>query len=144
MMTWTMALAVVIIAVAIYFMVRGFDVRLVLFTAGIALCSIPRRIVLADAKPGRADRHHQLHLVVVVVGLGRISHRGAGLDECRRRLGEVEGPLVRLVAGLAHLDRMCVVVAADEEEAVDRKALGLAANRERVDGGRGTVSVLGD
>ena len=39
-MTWTMALAVVIIGVAIYFMVRGYDVRLVLFTAGLALCSI--------------------------------------------------------------------------------------------------------
>ncbi|RPH50165.1 MAG: C4-dicarboxylate transporter [Planctomycetota bacterium] len=39
-MTWTMAAAVVIIAVAIYFLVKGFDVRLVLFTAGLALCSI--------------------------------------------------------------------------------------------------------
>jgi DcuC family C4-dicarboxylate transporter len=35
-----MALAVVIIAVAIFFLVRGFDVRLVLFTAGLALCTI--------------------------------------------------------------------------------------------------------
>jgi C4-dicarboxylate transporter, DcuC family len=49
-MTWTMALAVVIIGVAIYFMVRGCDVRLVLFTAGIALCSIPRRLVLATGE----------------------------------------------------------------------------------------------
>src|SRR5688500_14056626 len=39
-MTWTMAAAVVIIGVAIYFMVRGYDVRLVLFTAGLALCAI--------------------------------------------------------------------------------------------------------
>jgi len=39
-MTWTMAAAVVIIGVAIFFLVRGFDVRLVLFSAGLALCSI--------------------------------------------------------------------------------------------------------
>jgi len=35
-----MALAVVIIAAAVFFMIRGYDVRLVLFTAGLALCSI--------------------------------------------------------------------------------------------------------
>src|SRR5688572_6184890 len=35
-----MVLAVVIIAIAVYFMIRGFDVRLVLFTAGLALCTI--------------------------------------------------------------------------------------------------------
>lgn len=35
-----MALAVVIIAAAVYFMARGYDVRLVLFTAGLALCSL--------------------------------------------------------------------------------------------------------
>lgn len=34
-----MALAVVIISVAIYFLIRGYDVRLVLFAAGLALCS---------------------------------------------------------------------------------------------------------
>jgi DcuC family C4-dicarboxylate transporter len=36
----TMALAVVIIAAAVYFMARGYDVRLVLFAAGLALCSL--------------------------------------------------------------------------------------------------------
>ncbi len=41
-----MALAVVIIAVAIYFLVKGYDVRLVLFTAGLALCTIPRKVLL--------------------------------------------------------------------------------------------------
>ena len=35
-----MVLAVVIIAIAVFFMVRGYDVRLVLFTAGLALCTI--------------------------------------------------------------------------------------------------------
>ena len=35
-----MALAVAIIAAAVFFMARGYDVRLVLFTAGLALCSI--------------------------------------------------------------------------------------------------------
>jgi len=35
-----MALAVAIIAAAVYFMARGYDVRLVLFTAGLALCSL--------------------------------------------------------------------------------------------------------
>jgi DcuC family C4-dicarboxylate transporter len=39
-MTWTMVVAVVIIIAAVYFMLRGYDVRLVLFTAGLALCSI--------------------------------------------------------------------------------------------------------
>jgi DcuC family C4-dicarboxylate transporter len=39
-MTWTMALAVLIIAAAVFFLIRGFDVRLVLFTAGLALCSV--------------------------------------------------------------------------------------------------------
>jgi DcuC family C4-dicarboxylate transporter len=34
-----MALAVVIIAAAVFFMIRGFDVRLVLFSAGLALCA---------------------------------------------------------------------------------------------------------
>lgn len=47
-----MALAIVIIAVAIFFLVRGFDVRLVLFTAGIALCSIPRRVSLPGGGTG--------------------------------------------------------------------------------------------
>jgi DcuC family C4-dicarboxylate transporter len=37
---WTMALAVLIIAAAVFFLIRGFDVRLVLFTAGLALCSV--------------------------------------------------------------------------------------------------------
>lgn len=35
-----MALAILVIAAAVYFMVRGYDVRLVLFTAGLALCSL--------------------------------------------------------------------------------------------------------
>jgi len=35
-----MALAVAVIAAAVYFMVRGYDVRLVLFAAGLALCSL--------------------------------------------------------------------------------------------------------
>ena len=35
-----MALAVVIIAAAVYFLIKGYDVRLVLFTAGLALCSL--------------------------------------------------------------------------------------------------------
>ena len=35
-----MALSIPIIAAAIFFMVRGYDVRLVLFAAGLALCSI--------------------------------------------------------------------------------------------------------
>lgn len=39
-MTWSMALAIPIIAAAIFFLVRGYDVRLVLFTAGLALCSV--------------------------------------------------------------------------------------------------------
>src|SRR5688572_27132717 len=38
--TWTIALAVVIIAAAVYFLIKGYDVRLVLFTAGLALCTI--------------------------------------------------------------------------------------------------------
>lgn len=38
-MTWTMALAIVIIAVAIVVLFRGYDVRLVLFAAGLALCA---------------------------------------------------------------------------------------------------------
>jgi DcuC family C4-dicarboxylate transporter len=37
-----MALAIVVIAVALYFLLRGFDVRLVLFGAGLALCSLVR------------------------------------------------------------------------------------------------------
>src|SRR6185369_11983040 len=36
----TMALAVAVIAAAVFFMVRGYDVRLVLFAAGLALCSL--------------------------------------------------------------------------------------------------------
>jgi DcuC family C4-dicarboxylate transporter len=39
-MTWTMVVAAVIIAAAVYFMLRGYDVRLVLFSAGLALCSL--------------------------------------------------------------------------------------------------------
>jgi DcuC family C4-dicarboxylate transporter len=35
-----MGLAVVIIAAAVFFLVRGYDVRLVLFSAGLALCSV--------------------------------------------------------------------------------------------------------
>jgi DcuC family C4-dicarboxylate transporter len=35
-----MALAVAVIAAAVFFMVRGYDVRLVLFAAGLALCSL--------------------------------------------------------------------------------------------------------
>ncbi|MBI3855034.1 MAG: C4-dicarboxylate transporter DcuC [Planctomycetes bacterium] len=38
-MTLTMVLAVVIIAAAVFFLIRGFDVRLVLFSAGLALCA---------------------------------------------------------------------------------------------------------
>src|SRR5258706_4860784 len=38
--TWTMALAIPIILAAIFFMIRGFDVRLVLFSAGLALCTV--------------------------------------------------------------------------------------------------------
>ena len=39
-MTWTIAGALVIIVAALYFLLRGYDVRLVLFTAGFLLCSI--------------------------------------------------------------------------------------------------------
>jgi len=44
-----MTLAVVIIAIALYFLLRGYDVRLVLFTAGLALCSLP---VWIEPRPG--------------------------------------------------------------------------------------------
>lgn len=46
--TWMMALAIAVIAVAVFFLIRGYDVRLVLFSAGIALCSIPRKVFLPD------------------------------------------------------------------------------------------------
>ena len=39
-MSWTIVLAVVVIAAAVYFLVKGYDVRLVLFGAGLALCSL--------------------------------------------------------------------------------------------------------
>lgn len=39
-MTWTMALAIVTIAIALYFLLKGYDVRLVLFAAGLVLCSL--------------------------------------------------------------------------------------------------------
>jgi DcuC family C4-dicarboxylate transporter len=35
-----MALAIVVIAVAVFFLIRGYDVRLVLFSAGLVLCSL--------------------------------------------------------------------------------------------------------
>jgi DcuC family C4-dicarboxylate transporter len=46
--TLTMILAVLIIAAAVGYLIRGYDVRLVLFTAGLALCSVPVR----DPKSG--------------------------------------------------------------------------------------------
>ena len=51
--------------------------------------------------------------------------------------------LLRMICGLEqassgdiHLDGVRVVVAADTEDAVDREALGSAADRQRLDGGR--------
>src|ERR1041384_974496 len=38
--TWTMVPALLIIAAAVYFLIKGCDVRLVLFGAGLALCSL--------------------------------------------------------------------------------------------------------
>lgn len=43
----TLTLAILVIAVALYFLLRGYDVRLVLFAAGLALCSIPVWVVPA-------------------------------------------------------------------------------------------------
>lgn len=40
LVTPTMAAAIVVIAIALYFLLKGYDVRLVLFTAGLALCSL--------------------------------------------------------------------------------------------------------
>jgi len=40
--TWTIALAILIIAIALFFLLRGYDVRLVLFGAGLLLCSVAR------------------------------------------------------------------------------------------------------
>jgi DcuC family C4-dicarboxylate transporter len=48
-MTSTMAAAIVIIVVALVLLVRGYDVRLVLFGAGLALCSLP---VWIEPQPG--------------------------------------------------------------------------------------------
>lgn len=39
-MTWTMAAAIVVIAVAVWFLLKGYDVRLVLFSAGLVLCAL--------------------------------------------------------------------------------------------------------
>ena len=62
-MTWTMALAVVIIAVAIYFLVKGFDVRL----AGIRTAPEPR-----SAAPETTYLGAEAHLMFLLGVGGRV------------------------------------------------------------------------
>jgi len=47
-----MTLAVLVIGVALFFLIRGYDVRLVLFGAGLALCCVPVWVAPAAGTPG--------------------------------------------------------------------------------------------
>src|SRR5690606_9306837 len=73
-----------------------------------------------------ADRHHQLNLVVIVAGLGRVGDGGAGK---RDRVGWLLEEDRRVAVSLAaHLFHMRDIVAADAIEAPDRKALVAAGD----------------
>lgn len=91
-------------------------------------------VALGHPEAGGADGHHQLHLVLVVLGTRRIGHAGAGLDGGGGVLDEIEGARGGLVHRALHLDGVGVVVATDAEDATDREALRAAFDGQGEDG----------
>jgi hypothetical protein len=92
------------------------------------------RLVLRDMRGLWAERHHQLHLVVQVLGAGWIGHVLARLQHRMGRFGEVERRLT--IDGMAHFSGMGGVVAPDTENPPDRKA-PLPGDRQYRGGWRG-------
>ena len=77
------------------------------------------RVRLGDIRAARADRDHQLHLVMQVLGHRRIGHVGPAGDQRVGGLGEEEGQLAIGIG--AHLARVLGIVAADAEDAANRE-----------------------
>ena len=85
------------------------------------------RGVPADVRAARPQRHHQLHLVVQVVGERRIGRVDAGQYERVGRLGEEERRIG--IVAPAHLAPVRRVVAPDAEDAPHREQRRLADDR---------------
>src|SRR5580658_1871403 len=79
-------------------------------------CLVDRHVA-----PAFGQRDHQLDLVLIVLGLGRIGDGAAAGDDGVGRLHEEERRLA--VGVMAHLARMLGIVPADAIDAMDGKAL---------------------
>ena len=95
-------------------------------TAGVAE-DVLERLRHRYPEAARADRHHQLDFVVIVLRAGRVGHCRSGRQVVVGGLYEVERRLA--IDRGAHFLGVIFVIAADAENAADRKMPAAAAHR---------------
>src|SRR5690606_7076458 len=86
------------------------------------------RAALRDVAPARLQRHHQLDLVMEILGGAGKRHRRAVFHHGVAGLGEEERRLPVRIA--PHLAGVCRIIASDTEDAPDREALFASGDRE--------------
>src|SRR5258707_13658733 len=82
-----------------------------------------------DAEAFSADRYNKLDFVVKIAGFRRVRHGRAAIDDSIRWLRKEERRLAIRI--LTHLAGVRGIVAANAEDAADRKPPGFACNPDR-------------